>query len=262
VTRAFTIPGDGDEHEKRWWPQWTREYFPSYEAFWAARIVPLTYRVKHGQNVRFQTTEELAAAGYTDEDVTVAQLQYTLLMHLGRVFELLDDARAFTDPSPATRQFGRDEFFESFARLSGGSDVADELLARRATPGTYHPWNEAHGKDARRAWRENHPDPLRPVRAYRNRLVHGRVVLEVYVRVVNGDGRVVGELLHYPRLEKVESYLDWRVAAAAVATAEPSPDFDEAALIVLGAWKKVVSYVEQSWRKHLLHSARSGASGP
>ena len=41
MTRAFTIPGDGDEHEKRWWPQWTREYFPSYEAFWAARVVRL-----------------------------------------------------------------------------------------------------------------------------------------------------------------------------------------------------------------------------
>jgi hypothetical protein len=254
VTRAFTIPEDGDEHEKRWWPQWTREYFPSYETFWAVRIVPLTYRVKHRQNVRFQTTEELAAAGYTDEDVTVAQLQYTLLMHLGRVFELLDDARAFTVRSyMANRPFGRDEFFESFARLSGASDVADELLARRTTPGEYDAWNETDGRDARRAWRKSNPDPLRPVRAYRNRLVHGRVVPEVYVTALSEHGLARSDqfMLLYPCLDKVESYLDWRVAFAAAAVA-PSPDFDEAALIALEGWEKVVGYVEQAWQEHVL----------
>lgn len=139
MTRPFTISEDGDDREKRWWPQWTRDYFPSYEVFWAARVVPLTYRVKNRKNVRFQTTRELAAAGYSDEDVTVAQLHYTLLMHLGRVFELLDDARAFTDRDAANREFGRDEFFECFARLSGVSDVADEVLARRGAPGEYEP---------------------------------------------------------------------------------------------------------------------------
>jgi hypothetical protein len=40
----FTIESDGDEPEKAWWPQWTRDHFPSYETFWVERIVPLTYR--------------------------------------------------------------------------------------------------------------------------------------------------------------------------------------------------------------------------
>jgi hypothetical protein len=253
VTGDFTISEDGDEFEKGWWPQWTREYFPSYEGFWVRRIVPLTYRVKERRNIRFQTSAELMAAGFTDEDVTVAQLHYTLLMHLGRVFELLDAAEAFTVRSHmANRPFGRHEFFESFARLSGASDVADELLARRATPGKYEAWNESHGRDARGAWRRKNPDPLRPVRAYRNRLVHGRVVPEVYVPARDAQGRAFGDLFFYPRLKKVESYLDWRVAFAAVGgAAMPSPDFTEAALIALDAWERSVGYVEHAWQTHL-----------
>lgn len=229
----FTIAMDGDENEMRWWPQWTRDHFPSYEAFWLARVVPLTYRVKSSTNLRFKTTTELVAAGYTDEDVAVAQLHYTLLTHLGRVSELLDDARAFESRSYiANRPFGRNEFFESFARLSGASDVADELLARRTAPGTYDAWNESHGSHARRAWRKANPDTLRPVRAYRNRLVHGRVVPETYVEAHDSHGRLVGHLLFYPQPDKVDSYIDWRVAFSAVRSeATPSTDFQEAALI-------------------------------
>ncbi len=251
VERPFTIATDGDEFEMGWWPQWTHNDFPSYQAFWAARVVPLTYRVKDRRNIRFQTTGELSAAGYTDEDVAVVQLHYTLLQHLGRVFELLDDARAFTSRSwVANRPFTRNAFFESFARLSGASDVADELLARSATPAKYDAWNEAHGRNARDAWRKSNPDALRPVRAYRNRLVHGRVVPEVYVRAHDAGGRAIGDVLLYPRLEKVDAYLDWRLAFDAAAA--PSSDFDEAALIAAEAWEQVVGHVEQAWQTYLL----------
>jgi hypothetical protein len=251
VARAFTIAEDGDYNEQRWWPQWTSDHFPSYQAFWVSRIVPVTYRVKNRRDVAFQTNAELAAAGYTEEDVAIAQLHYTLLMHLGRVFELLDDARAFTIRSHfGNRDFGRDEFFESFARLSGASDVADELLARRADPGRYDAWDESEGAKARRAWRRSHPDPLQPVRAYRNRLVHGRVVPEVYVNTQDEQGRR-GQMLFYPRLGVVDSYLDWRIAFAAARGDALPPDSDEAALIALDAWEKVIEYVEQAWQQHL-----------
>jgi hypothetical protein len=251
--RPFTIEEDGDETEKAWWPQWTRDHFPSYETFFVARIVPLTYRVKDRRNIRFQTTAELALAGYTDEDVAVAQLHYTLLLHLGRVFELLDDSRAFTHRSElAVREvFGRDQFFECFTRLSGASDVSDEILARRASPGTYGAWDEAAGANARRSWRETNSDPLRPVRAYRNRLVHGRIVPEVYLQAKDKDGRVLGDALYYPRLHKVDAYLDWRIAFDANSSSV-HPDFDDAALIVLQAWELVVSHVEESWQQHLV----------
>jgi hypothetical protein len=250
----FTIPTDGDEFERRWWPQWTSNHFPSYETFWVARVVPLTYRVKNRQNIRFRPQSELSADGYTEEDVAVAQLHYTLLMHLGRVFELVDDAHAFTVPDyMANRHFGRDAFFEAFARLTGASDVADELLARRAKPGTYDAWNETDGGNARRAWRKANPDPLEPVRAYRHRLVHGRVVPEIFLPVVNAQsGQQLGDVLLYPRVDKVASYLDWRVAFAEAGSTTPSPDFAEAAIIAADAWGDVVTYVEQAWRTHLL----------
>jgi hypothetical protein len=254
VTEPFTIPTDGDEPEQNWWPQWTRDHFPSYEVFWVERIVPLTYRVKNRGNVRFQTTAELAAAGYTDEDVTVAQLHYTLLMHLGRVFELLDDARAFTSPVPVANAFGRYQFSETFTRLSGASDVTDEILARRADPGKYAAWDERQGQRARTAWRAVYPDPLQLVRSYRNRLVHGRVVPEVYVDATNAQGHAVGQILLYPQLNEVDKYLDWRIAFEEAGGATPSPNFAEAAQIGREAWELVVGYVESAWKRHLLES--------
>jgi hypothetical protein len=65
-SRPFTIATDGDQVEQQWWQQWTATHFPSYETFWVSRTVPLTYRAKQRIDVRFQTTAELAAAGYTD----------------------------------------------------------------------------------------------------------------------------------------------------------------------------------------------------
>lgn len=58
-------------------------------------------------------------------------------------------------------------------------------------------------------------------------------------------------LLLYPRLGKVDSYLDWRKAFAANEKV-PSADFAEAAIIAVEAWEAVVDYVEQAWQKHLL----------
>ena len=251
LAQPFTIPTDGDEPEKNAWHLWASDRFPSYETFWVERVVPLTYRVKERGNVRFQTTAELEAAGYSDEDVAVAQLHYTLLMHLDRTVGLLDDAHAFTTPIPRANAFGRHQFFECFARLSGASDVADELLARRADPGRYDAWDERQGAKARVAWRAVYPDPLRPVRAYRNRLVHGRVVPEVYVNAVNAQQQPLGQqLLYYPVLDRVDDYLDWRVAFAV--GINPSPDFAEAAQIARDAWERVATYVEEAWQTHLL----------
>jgi hypothetical protein len=85
--------------------------------------------------------------------------------------------------------------------------------------------------------------------AYRNRLVHGRVVPAIFLQASNHPGQV----LLYPRLDKVDDYLDWRVAFDTAGVA-PTPDFREAAVIVADAWREVVAYVEQAWQSHRLTS--------
>lgn len=247
---SFTIelphPYGGDGFERAWWSKCARTRFPGYEVFWARRVVPLTGRDARPPHIRFKTREELATHGYTDEDVTIAQLHYTLLMHLGVVFELLDAADAFRIRAPLPgRRFGGEDFFHAFARLSGASDVADELLGRNADRERWEPWNEDAGAAARRSWRDRNPDdPLRPIRDYRNRLVHGRVVPGF--RLLHAHGAAV---VFYPGLERVDAYVDWRVAFV---YDQPPPDFEEAAMIVLDAWESVVEYVEDAWRQHLI----------
>ena len=149
----------------------------------------------------------------------------------------------------APADFNALHFFECFARLSGGSDVADEVLERQTTLGSdeYAPWDERAGARARNQWRKTHEDPLRDVRAYRNRLVHGRVVPEwVFIEPGESPARLL-----YPRLDRVE-YLDWRVVYGAVEPQAVLPDFDDAYEIVREAWKRTVGYANSMWLQHLL----------
>ncbi len=73
------------------------------------------------------------------------------------------------------------------------------------------------------------------------------------------EGERLGDLLFYPRLDKISSHLDWRLLVSAVAEAQrrgsPPPEFAEAAIIAADAWTEVVAYVEQAWTTHLLPKA-------
>ena len=176
---SFSIARNGVDLEKLYWQAFASERFPSYEDFWRGHVAPLTKRgfdVRRPEfRIRFRTDAELAADDLGHKDVAIAQLHYTLLLHVGRVWQLLNQGLAFSISDAQRGQgFDRDHFFESFTRLSGASDVADELLERRRERenGTYPAWNEKAGRRAREAWRKREGDPLLDVRAYRNRLVH------------------------------------------------------------------------------------------
>jgi hypothetical protein len=94
---------------------------------------------------------------------------------------------------------------------------------------------------------------LRDIRAYRNRLVQGRVVPQWDVRVYDvGTGAFRKKLLMYPRMDKVEDYLDWRPVFDPANVDAIPPDSEEAASIVRQAWERVLLYCETSWRRHLL----------
>jgi hypothetical protein len=117
--------------------------------------------------------------------------------------------------------------------------VADEMLERRRRlgSGTYPAWDERAGKRARIAWRNREGDPLSDIRRYRNRLVHGRVLPQWNVRVFEvGTGAFHGEQLMYPKLDRVERYLDWRPACDPANIDALLPEFERADVLVRDAW--------------------------
>lgn len=84
----LSIASDGDAWEKLYWQAFASERFPSCEDFWLAHVVPLTNRratdrLSNELRIRFRTDAELAADGRGHEDVAIAQLHYTLLLHIG-----------------------------------------------------------------------------------------------------------------------------------------------------------------------------------
>jgi hypothetical protein len=256
VVTHLSLEKNGDHFEQRYWAAFASQRFPSYEAFWLVSVAPLTYRAAARDNIRFRTTAELNADGYSDEDVAIAQLHYTFLLHAGRVFDLLNEARAFADGHVRKGlTFDGNHFFECFTRLSGASDVADEILERNRSRGTgsYPPWDEAAGARARRRWRDSNQDPLKDIRGYRNRLVHGRVVPHWSVRVYHaGTGQHHGQQLMYPRIDAVERHLDWRDAFNPKLIEQILPDFQRADELIRESWERLLDYAENTWSQHLL----------
>jgi hypothetical protein len=147
----------GDDLEKRCWPLFLQQDFPSYETFWRDKVVPVTTR-PHGMG--FRSDAELANLGRGAHDMAIAQLHYTILAHLDVAYRYR-----------AIHPLEAENFTHTIVRLSSATDVADEILERLAQPGTYDPWSEADGGRARRTWRGTHQQ-LQDIRDYRNRLVH------------------------------------------------------------------------------------------
>ena len=91
------------------------------------------------------------------------------------------------------------------------------------------------------------------MRAYRNRLVHGRVVPRFSVRVYALDtGAPHGERMMFPRIDRVQDHLDWRRAYDSANIDAVLSEFEKADAIVRQAWERMLDYAEASWRAHLL----------
>jgi hypothetical protein len=235
-SQPFTLAVDGDPIEQRYWHAFIARRFPSYERFWLAAVIDVTRRGICRADGRMRSDAELAEVGKGHEDVAVAQLHYTVMLHLGRVHDLLSEP------------LDRWTFAEVFVRLAGASDCADELLQRMATPRRFDAWSERAGREARGRWRNVHGHPLEDIHSYRNRMVHGRVVPEI----IATDPETKQPVFIYPRLDRVDDYLDWRTVIPDPTKAIKSGDYAAAQVIALGAWERVVVYCEQAWATHLL----------
>lgn len=227
----YTLLVDGDSFEQKYWSLFIESRFSNYEIFWNRFIIPLTNRPK---DIHFKTDIELNKIGKTHQDICIAQLNYSVLRHLIRVYDLVkllenNNPIALSTTSMPTsgasvallgssvfstlrltksdtlrQQHVEDILTEGMVRICGAQDVAFELLERFRDKKKYEPWLEAGnkkknrfgGKEARETWIGSQGKPLQHIRNYRNHLVHGRLSprLDSY----------------FPKIGKQNDYLDWR----------------------------------------------------
>lgn len=124
----YRLIKDGDYYEQKYWNLFIERQFLSYEDFWIKNIVPLTNRPLE---IHFKTDGELLQIGKTANDICIAQLHYSILRHLVRVFDILRE-----------NYINIDSLTEGFVRLCGALDVSFELLERFEKPLFYNPWLE------------------------------------------------------------------------------------------------------------------------
>ena len=231
----YTQVKDGDDIEKYCWLRFLKTDFPHYEKFWQDYIVELTNRP---QDIHFKTNQDLRTIGKNEYDICMAQLHYTVLVHLKRVYEIIEK-------NP--KGLSKDKFMEGIIRLCASLDVADELLERFTSSRTYNPWSEQDGRSARVAWRKNHSE-MQYLRDYRNRLIHGR--MQPTISIIGGTY----PRHRFPKFGKQDNYLDWRkVTGASIGTGgRVRNDFDAPTNLLNKTWKDTLEYLEQKWRSYLI----------
>ena len=230
----YTLQNDGDGFERHYWPLFISTEFPEYGQFWAKHVTPLTNRPV---DIHFKDDPTLIAEGYAAEDICIAQLHYSILRHLTRVYEIR------RQPHP-----NLDLLTDVFVRLTGAQDVAFEMLERYMNRGTYDPWLSIRqggipgSREARQNWQKNNNRPLQDIRDYRNHLVHGRMMPSV-----------TAETYYFPSIGQEQQYFDWRrITASHAWQAEIGNTLQSSNDVAQTAWDETISYFRAEWSNHLL----------
>lgn len=231
---AIALKTHGDLYERKYYDLFLKNEFPSYEIFWLTFIVPMTNRP---HNIFFKSDDELAEMGLGGNEICIAQLHYSIAMHLSRVFDI-----------KGRNRLDIDGLTEGFVRLVGAHDIAFELLERYHEPLKYHPWlpvnrgREKGSQEAQKSWRQKDNKPLEAIRRYRNNLVHGRIL----PGIVSGD-------YYVPKLGMAEQYFDWRIITNNESNVRLiGTDFMKSSEILQDAWNQTIDYIESRWRRYLI----------
>jgi len=231
---GINLQNDGTSFEKKYYNLFLVNEFPSYERFWFNFIVPITNRPA---NIYLKTDQELDAMGRRNHDVCIAQLHYSVLMHLARVYDI-----------KSLRPLNMNGLIEGMVRLVGAQDVAFELLERYINPDTYDPWISTGkgelkgGREARISWQNKKKKPLQNIRDYRNHLVHGRITPSI-----------IDKDCYIPRIGLENKYFDWRLV-----TNNPNirqligEDFIISNVVLKNAWVQTIKYIETNWSDNLV----------
>jgi len=233
----YRLAKDGDSREIRCWHLFVQSQFPSYETFWIRDVVPLTNRPT---DFHFKTDQELLKIGKTHNDICIAQLHYSILVHLERAYEML---------SIPLEKFAVDYLAWGLTSIVAAQDIAFELLQRNKSKKEYDPWlplQEKKGdpkgsREAKREWQKRNGRPLQHLRDYRNDLVHGRALPTMMTGFVS-----------VPNIGRQRDYFNWRLITDPVNNpGYKETDYVPARQILEHAWKETVDYFETSWQTHL-----------
>lgn len=233
-----TLLSDGDDFEKHYWNKFLSSDFPSYQVYWADKVVPLTNRPT---NIHFKKSSDLLQQGYTAESVCTAQLHYTILRHLVRAYEILEHLKTKQQVLTDT-----DYLSEGLYHICGAQDVAFEFLQRNVTPNTFDPWIAKRqgrsgingSKEAKDTWQKNNNYPLQDIRDYRNHFTHGRIL-----PTLQSNGKVFA-----PKIGKEIAYLDWRLITDGYSHQAIITDFDSIEKILNYTWTTSLAYFESKWK--------------
>ena len=231
-TSTYRLAIDGDNLEKHYWGQFIQDQFPSYEVFWLKFIVPLTNRPT---DIHFKNNSELSKIEKSESDVCIAQLNYSILRHLIRCFEI----RKAINTSHWVNQF--DLILEGMTSLVSCHDIAFELLDRLVNPSNYKAFDMKSSKKAKiKRQDSNNNTALNLIRKYRDNLVHGRL-----------PPSIIGERgLCLPAIGKESEYLDWRKTTDFnnPKREKYKKDFPYASEIFECVWNETIIYLENSWK--------------
>jgi hypothetical protein len=223
----YRLKTDGDSREMTYADKFLYGEFPAYEEFWQKYIIRLTNRPV---DIHFKDAAALSAIGCGDQQIQVAQLHYSVLVHLAAAWDLRQGVAIL-----------HKELSWALFSLVSAQDVASELLARVLLgPNSYDAFHSTHSKKAREDWTHKNPWPadIASVRRYRNGLTHGHIC------PTEDRGAIL-----FPSIGKESAYPDWRVVTA---NKHNPQDFETGKQIIDGAWKITLNYLQGEWENELL----------
>lgn len=228
----FSLQNDGDTAEKENYT-FINENFPRYEIWWQKNVVPLTNRPN---NIHFKNESELSEIGKGYSDIMLAQMSYTVLIHLISLNRLIGD-----------KKMGyKDAFYEFFSRASALIDVTCDFCVIRKTQELKDGLNSdpnlnkmsKYLKESDSIKKYGHLvidfSLVKPIRTYRNSLLHG-----VMPPSLNGM---------YPILDKISAYEDWRtVTNVKLKTPNILDEFDDPQSIAEDTFNIIVNFLNTNW---------------